>query len=86
MPENRFTTSRSDELLTSVSDFLRQQVMTETSGRTQFLARVASNSLDIVQRELALGHLQMQFVHLAIRAPRIVRRGAERPIRYGRSG
>ena len=46
---------RSDELLTSVIDFLRQQVMTETSGRTQFLARVASNSLDIVQRELALG-------------------------------
>ena len=46
---------RSDELLTSVIDFLRQQVMKETSGRTQFLARVASNSLDIVQRELALG-------------------------------
>ena len=46
---------RSDELLTSVIDFLRQQVMSETSGRTQFLARVASNSLDIIQRELALG-------------------------------
>jgi aminoglycoside phosphotransferase (APT) family kinase protein len=46
---------RADELLVSVVDFLRQQVMAETTGRTQFLARVASNSLDIVQREMALG-------------------------------
>ena len=46
---------RADELLGSVVDFLRQQVMAETTGRTQFLARVASNSLDIVQREMALG-------------------------------
>ena len=46
---------RADELLVSVVDFLRQQVMAETTGRTQFMARVASNSLDIVQREMALG-------------------------------
>lgn len=46
---------RVDELLGSVVDFLRDQVMTETAGRTQFLARVASNSLDIVGREIALG-------------------------------
>ena len=46
---------RADELLQSVIDFLREQVMHETTGRTQFLSRVASNSLDIVQRELALG-------------------------------
>ena len=46
---------RSDELLGSVIDFLRQEVMTETSGRTAFLARVASNSLAIVERELSLG-------------------------------
>ena len=46
---------RADELLGSVVDFLRQQVMAETTGRTQFLARVASNSLDIVQREMVLG-------------------------------
>ena len=46
---------RADELLVSVVDFLRQQVMAETTGRTQFLARVASNSLDIVQREMVLG-------------------------------
>ena len=29
--------------------------MANTAGRTQFLARVASNSLDIIDRELALG-------------------------------
>jgi len=46
---------RADELLTSVRDFLRQDVMAETSGRANFLARVASNSVDIVIRELTLG-------------------------------
>lgn len=46
---------RADELLLSVRDFLREDVMANTTGRTQFLARVASNSLDIVDRELALG-------------------------------
>ncbi|MEM9614946.1 MAG: phosphotransferase family protein [Actinomycetota bacterium] len=46
-----------DELLTSVTRFLRDDVMADTEGRTAFLARVAANSLDIVQRELALGPL-----------------------------
>lgn len=46
---------RTDELLTSVRDFLRNEVMVGTQGRTSFLARVASNSLDIILRELALG-------------------------------
>lgn len=46
---------RSDELLASVRDFLREDVMRETKGRTSFLARVASNSVDIVLRELELG-------------------------------
>jgi aminoglycoside phosphotransferase (APT) family kinase protein len=46
---------RADELLTSVVSFLREQVMADTQGRTQFLARVASNSLEIVQREMVLG-------------------------------
>lgn len=46
---------RADELLISVRDFLREDVMAETSGRTQFLSRVAANSLDIILRELALG-------------------------------
>ncbi|MCZ6503538.1 MAG: phosphotransferase [Gammaproteobacteria bacterium] len=46
---------RADELLTSVRDFLRHDIMGESSGRANFLARVASNSVDIVIRELALG-------------------------------
>lgn len=46
---------RADELLISVRDFLRDDVMQATTGRTQFLARVAGNSLDIVDRELSLG-------------------------------
>jgi aminoglycoside phosphotransferase (APT) family kinase protein len=46
---------RADELLVSVRDFLRQDVMSETKGRTNFMARVASNSLDIVLREASLG-------------------------------
>ena len=46
---------RVDELLTSVRDFLRADVMEETTGRVNFLARVSSNSLDIVLREWDLG-------------------------------
>ncbi len=46
---------RTDELISSVRDFLRTEVMAETAGRTNFMARVASNSLDIVLRELELG-------------------------------
>lgn len=44
-----------DELVTSVRDFLRTEVMDATEGRTSFLARVAANSLDIVLREATLG-------------------------------
>jgi aminoglycoside phosphotransferase (APT) family kinase protein len=43
------------ELLTSVRDYLRGDVMSTTQGRTQFLARVAGNSLDILLREATLG-------------------------------
>ncbi|MBM4205944.1 MAG: phosphotransferase family protein [Gammaproteobacteria bacterium] len=43
------------ELLTSVRDFLRGDVMSSTDGRTRFLARVAGNSLDILLREATLG-------------------------------
>lgn len=46
---------RIDELVTSVRDYLRDDVMKATHGRTQFLARVAANSLDIVLRDLATG-------------------------------
>ena len=44
-----------NELLQSVTEFLRDDVMAATTGRTQFLSRVASNTLDIVARELSLG-------------------------------
>lgn len=54
-PGSALDMPRTDELLTSVRDFLRQDVMTATPGRTSFLARVAANSLDIILRELALG-------------------------------
>ena len=46
---------RMEELLVSVRDFLREEVMRETQGRTSFLARVASNSLDIAIREQVMG-------------------------------
>lgn len=46
---------RADELLTAVRDFLRDDVMTATTGRLNFLARVSGNALDIVQREWQLG-------------------------------
>ncbi|MDA1099235.1 MAG: phosphotransferase [Proteobacteria bacterium] len=49
---------RIDELLTSVRDFLHGGVMAETSGRTNFMARVAGNSLDIVLRDQTLGPAQ----------------------------
>jgi hypothetical protein len=43
------------ELLVSVRDFLRGDVMDSSRGRTQFLARVAGNSLDIVVRDRSTG-------------------------------
>ena len=43
------------ELLTSVRDFLRNDLRPSLEGRNAFLSLVASNSLDIVLRELALG-------------------------------
>ena len=46
---------RDDELLISVRDFLREDVMGATSGRTQFMARVAANSLEILLRDMSLG-------------------------------
>ena len=44
----------SSELLESVHDFLRDQVMTATEGRLRFLSLVASNSLAILMRESSL--------------------------------
>ena len=58
---------RIDELLISVRDYLRGDVMAETSGRTNFLARVAGNSLDIVLRDLELGPPHRQAEHGRLR-------------------
>jgi aminoglycoside phosphotransferase (APT) family kinase protein len=57
-PSPAFTSTdipTAQELLTSVRDFLREDVMAATEGRANFLSRVASNSLDIVLRELITG-------------------------------
>jgi hypothetical protein len=59
---------RIDELVTSVRDYLREDVMKATTGRTNFLARVAGNSLDVVLRELAVGKQ-----HLSVQADRLRR-------------
>jgi aminoglycoside phosphotransferase (APT) family kinase protein len=46
---------RLDELVASVRDHLRADVVPGTSGRLSYLARVGANSLDITLRELELG-------------------------------
>ena len=58
---------RLDELLISVRDYLRGEVMAETQGRTNFLARVAGNSLDIVLRDLASGPAHRKAEHQRLR-------------------
>jgi hypothetical protein len=51
------------ELLTAVRRFLEEEVVPHTDGRRQFLARVAANTLAIVEREIALEeeHLQREW-------------------------
>ena len=51
-PISSLDTPRTDELLTSVRDFLRNDARESLEGRNSFLSLVASNSLDIVLREL----------------------------------
>jgi hypothetical protein len=46
------------ELVAAVAVFLREDVMAATDGRLNFLARVAANTLDGVERELRLGPAQ----------------------------
>lgn len=55
-----------DELLASVRDFLRQDVIQATEGRTRFLARVAANTLDILHREArsAAAHRALELARL----------------------
>jgi Domain of unknown function (DUF6285) len=43
-----------DELLEAVAGFLQDDVMPNTTGRLNFHARVASNVLQMLRRELAL--------------------------------
>jgi aminoglycoside phosphotransferase (APT) family kinase protein len=45
----------SAELVQAVTHYLREELMPATEGRLQFLARVAANALDTVERELRLG-------------------------------
>jgi len=54
---------RIDELVGSVRDFLREELMAELQGRNQFLARVASNSLDIALRDMATGDEHRRLEH-----------------------
>jgi hypothetical protein len=42
-----------DELLEAVAGYLRDDVMANTSGRTQFHGRVAMNVIEMVRREIA---------------------------------
>lgn len=53
-PLSSLDTPRVDELLVSVRDFLREDMRVATVGRDNFMALVASNSLDIVLREMRL--------------------------------
>jgi len=47
-----------EELVESVREWLERDVMTQTSGRLQFHARVAVNVLAMVERELQVGAQQ----------------------------
>ena len=58
---------RSDELLVGVRDFLRGDAAQALSGRNQFLARVAANSIDMIMREIALGTEARAFEMVALR-------------------
>ena len=42
-----------DELLEAVARYLREDVMANTSGRTQFHGRVAMNAVEMARREIA---------------------------------
>jgi hypothetical protein len=47
------------ELLKGIRNFLDSEIVPNTDGRRQFLARVASNTLTIIERELALEEEQL---------------------------
>jgi hypothetical protein len=66
-PASSVDMPRVDELLTSVRDFLREDARGALEGRNAFLALVASNSLDIVRRELTLGPAHRRGEHARLR-------------------
>jgi hypothetical protein len=47
-----------EQLVESVREWLEREVLTGTTGRMQFNARVAVNVLAMVERELRIGHEQ----------------------------
>jgi hypothetical protein len=47
-------------LIEAVREFVERDVMTSTEGRVQFHARVATNVLAMVERELRLGQQQSE--------------------------
>lgn len=67
-PPSSVDLPRVDELLTSVRDFLREDARGALEGRSAFLALVASNSLDIVARELTRGPAHLAGEHERLRA------------------
>lgn len=67
-PASSVDLPRTDELLTSVRDFLRDEARPALEGRNAFLALVASNSVDIVQRELTLGPAHRRGEHQRLKA------------------
>lgn len=66
-PPSSVDMPRVDELLVSVRDFLREDARKALEGRSSFLALVASNSLDIVKRELTLGPAHLRGEHERLR-------------------
>ncbi len=57
-----------EELVTSVKEFLHNDVMNQTQGRINFMARVAGNSLDIVLRDFKVGGM-----HRGLEGERLMR-------------
>ena len=57
---------RSDELLMKISEFLRDEVMSLTTGRKRFLAQVSANAIDIVKREILYLDQHRQIEHQSL--------------------
>jgi hypothetical protein len=47
------------QLLKGIKDFLDEEIVPNTDGRRQFLARVASNTITIIERELSTEEEQL---------------------------